>query len=176
MVKIEAIKIRTMRAEDIPGVYTVQTLAYAPHFHEPQEVIAARFEACPDTAWVAEVEGAVCAYLVGYTSRVGGIAPLHTPFFHDGEADCLYLHDLALAPSSQGKGVARALIETAQRFALSQGYGALALLSVQNSQDFWAKFGFVPFDGLSADNLENLRTYLSDGDDVDAVYMVKREI
>lgn len=166
-----SITIRTMTAQDIPALERIQEEAYGAHFLEPAEIIAARFAACPQTAWVAENQGRTYAYLVGYLSKVGKITKLHESFINSPDPDCLYLHDLALSPSAQGQGIARVLIETAEKFAQSQNLNALALLSVQNSKAFWQKFGFEEYFDLDVQNRANQATYLTDGQD--AYYMVK---
>lgn len=165
------INFRTMTAQDIPALERIQEDAYGVHFLEPSEIIAARLAACPETAWVAEGQGRVCAYLVGYLSECGKITKLHESFINSENPDCLYLHDLALSPSAQGQGIGRGLIETAEKFARDKNLNALSLLSVQNSKMFWQKFGFSEYFDLDAQNKSYLATYLTDGQD--AHYMVK---
>lgn len=163
--------IRTMTAQDISALERIQEEAYGAYFLEPADVIAARLHASPHTAWVAEKGGEVCAYLVGYLSEREKITKLHEPFTNAPDANCLYLHDLALSPSAQGQGIARGLIETAEKFARGKNLNALALLSVQNSKEFWQKFGFEEYFDLDEAAHANLATYLTDGQD--AYYMVK---
>ena len=168
-------KIRPMIASDLSAIEVIQAEAYAGYFLESADVIAQRFNISPTTAWVAEREGDVCAYLVGYWSRVGKINPLNAAFAHVENANCLYLHDLALLKATQGFGVGRKLIEAATDYALQQTAGAIALLSVQNSKAFWQGFGFSEFFDLDVQQKENLATYLDgnvDSNDA-AFYMVK---
>ncbi len=164
--------IRSMRLTDLVAVEDIQAEAYSGYFLESTEVIAQRFQLSPTTAWVAEREGQVCAYLVGYWSKVGKINPLNAPFALVENANCLYLHDLALLKIAQGCGVGKKLIQAATEHALRNSAQALALLSVQNSKAFWQGFGFSEFVDLEAIQQENLNTYV-DGNDV-AFYMVKR--
>jgi predicted N-acetyltransferase YhbS len=164
-------KIRPMIASDLGAIEVIQAEAYAGYFLESVDVIAQRFSLSPTTAWVAEHEGDVCAYLVGYWSKVGKINPLNAPFSHVENANCLYLHDLALLKTAQGFGVGRRLIQAATDHALQNAAGAIALLSVQASKAFWQGFGFNEFLNLDVQQQQNLKTYL-DGSD-DAFYMVK---
>ena len=166
-----SLKIRPMIASDLKAIEVIQADAYAGYFLESPDVIAQRFTLSPTTAWVAEREGDVCAYLVGYWSMVGKINPLNSPFSHVENANCLYLHDLALLKTAQGLGVGRKLIEAATQHALQQTTAAIALLSVQNSKAFWQGFGFSEFATLDVQQQQNLKTYL-DGSE-DAFYMVK---
>jgi GNAT superfamily N-acetyltransferase len=168
-------KIRPMIASDLSAIEVIQAEAYAGYFLESADVIAQRFNLSPATAWVAEQEGDVCAYLVGYWSNVGKINPLNAPFALVDNANCLYLHDLALLKIAQGFGVGRKLIQAATEHALQNAAAAIALLSVQNSKAFWQGFGFCEFFDLNVQQQENLATYLDgnlDGSDA-AFYMVK---
>jgi GNAT superfamily N-acetyltransferase len=163
-------KIRPMIASDLSAIEVIQVEAYAGYFLESADVIAQRFNLSPTTAWVAEQKGDVCAYLVGYWSNVGKINPLNAPFVLVDNANCLYLHDLALLKVTQGFGVGRKLIQAATDYVLQEAVDAIALLSVQNSKAFWQGFGFSEFFDLDVQQ-ENLATYLDDGED--AFYMVK---
>jgi len=163
--------VRVMFADDLPAIEAIQAEAYSGYFLETADVIAQRFHLSPTTAWVAEREGQVCAYLVGYWSNIGKINSLNAPFNRVDNANCLYLHDLALLKSAQGFGLAKKLINAAVEHALTNSARALALLSVQNSRNFWQGFGFSAFTELEKKQQENLDTYL-EGDDP-AFYMVK---
>ncbi len=163
--------IRPMIVSDLLAVESIQAKAYAGYFLESADVIAQRFNLSPTTAWVAEFENDVCAYLVGYWSKAGKINPLNAPFALVENADCLYLHDLALLKSVQGLGIGKNLIHAATNYALEHAAQAIALLSVQNSKTFWQGFGFGEFLDLDAPQQQNLETYL-DGND-EAFYMVK---
>ncbi len=163
--------IRPMALTDLMAIKLIQAEAYENYFLESADVIAQRFHASPSTAWVAERDGLVCAYLVGYLSKVGKINPLNAPFAPAVESDCLYLHDLALSKTAQGFGLAKQLIQVAIQYALHNLVTALALLSVQNSKTFWQNIGFVEFDNLEFGQRKHLETYLSDENS--AFYMVK---
>jgi len=163
--------VRLMTLNDLIAIEHIQAEAYAGYFLESADVISQRFELSPTTAWVAEREGHVCAYLVCYWSRVGKINPLNAHFTLVENANCLYLHDLALLKIAKGFGVGKKLIHAALEHALSKSAQALALLSVQNSKEFWKGFGFSEFTNLEKMQHENLHTYL--GGDDSAFYMVK---
>jgi ribosomal protein S18 acetylase RimI-like enzyme len=164
--------VRLMTLDDLAAIEVIQSEAYAGYFLESAEVIAQRFDLSPTTAWVAEREGQVCAYLVGYWSTIGKINPLNAPFSFIAEPNCLYLHDLALSKSAQGFGLGKKLIHAATECAMENKAQALALLSVQNSKDFWQNFGFSEFFELEEVQQENLNTYLNGNNS--AFYMVKR--
>ena len=163
--------VRSMTANDLAAIEIIQAEVYSGYFLESADVIRQRFNLSPTTAWVAEYDDHVCAYLVGYWSKVGKINPLNAPFSSVENADCLYLHDLALLRSAQGFGLAKKFIQVAIEHALSNSVLAVALLSVQNSKEFWRRFGFAEYINLEAAQQDNLHTYL-DGND-SAFYMLK---
>jgi len=164
-------KIRLMRSDDLIAITAIQADAYSGHFLESADVIAQRFSVSPGTSWIAEWDGQVCAYLVGYWSVMGKISPLNAPFTLVDNANCLYLHDLALFKSVQGYGLAKLLINAAIEYALNEAAQAITLMSVQDSVRFWRKSGFVEFNKLDETQQNHLCTYLVD--DEPAFYMVK---
>lgn len=167
-----SILIRTMTIDDLAAVELVQADAYSGYFLESAEVIAQRFLLSPTTAWVAEQDGRVCAYLVAYWSNIGKVNPLNAPFSEVDNPSCLYLHDLALLTSAQGVGVAKRLVHAAVAYAEQHTVLALALLSVQNSKEFWQRFGFAEYSDLDENQQANLNTYLEAKDS--AFYMIKQ--
>ena len=132
-----------MLPADIPSVVRIQSQCYLPDNIESEAVISARLASAPETAWVAELKGAVCAYLVGYRSRFGQIGALGDGFKPATEPDCLYLHDLAVGPQARGRGLGQMLVAHALALARREGLAWSALVSVQGSQDFWRQRGFT---------------------------------
>jgi predicted GNAT superfamily acetyltransferase len=163
--------IRLMAENDLDAVLAVQAEAYADHFHEFAQVIAQRLSASGSTIWVAEKSGKVCAYLVAYVSSLGEITAFNSHFTPSANPDCLYLHDLAIAQSARGAGLARQLMLAAERYIDESRLALMALISVQDSRNFWSAFGFVEYPVLDAGQEEKLRTY---GGDTAAFYMVKK--
>lgn len=162
--------LRPMREDDIAGVLAVQSLAYGPGFLEDEATIRARWQAAPHTAWVAVDELQVCAYLVAYPSRLGKVTLLHGGFDVPAQADCLYLHDLAVSPRAAGRGLAPALLQVAWQAAARLGLGWSALVSVQGSQGFWLRYGYAEPAGLDAAQRERLASYPGGA----ASYMLRR--
>ena len=146
-----------MQAEDLPQVLDIQLACYGAHFVEAGPLILRRLACAPTTAWVAEREGRVCAYLTGYPSRRGKLTPLHGEFepAADSAADTLYLHDLAVHPTAHGLRLGPMLLAHALDHGRRQGWRHAALVSVQDSLDFWRRQGFVPAE--PADELHGAR-------------------
>lgn len=160
--------LRRMSEHDIPAVLAVQEESYASELLETAEVVRQRLQAFPDLAWVAEDAAGVCAYLFGYRSRTGEVTPLDGAFAEPADANCLYLHDLAVASRAAGRGIGPALVERnlAQGRASQLKYSAL--VSVQDSQPFWSRLGYAAHEALDEAQACNLASY-----GVPAIYMVK---
>lgn len=161
-------QIRSMQPSDLPAVMAIQAACYANDVIEPESVIAARLAACPDLTWVATDEIGVCAYLFAYRSRKGHVTPLDAVFTHHPQADCLYLHDLAVAPRANSQGIGPALVHhnLGQGHAMQLRYSAL--VSVQESELFWIRQGYSEHMALPSEQQEHLKSY-----QIPAVYMLR---
>ncbi len=161
-------QLRAMQERDIPAVLAIQEESYAAEVLEDEAVIRSRLAACPHLAWVAEDVEGVCGYLFAYPSRLGKVTPLDGEFHNDGEADCLYLHDLAVARRAAGRGIGPALVRHNLKQASSIRLRYSALVSVQDSTGFWSRLGYQAHDELEPPQAGNLASY-----QIPAVYMVR---
>jgi len=164
------INIRTMQPSDLAKVVTIQAEAYENHFLESADVIAQRFKLSPQTAWVAELDNEVSAYLVAYCYKLGKVNPFNATFVQVEDPDCLYLHDLALLQMARGTGIATRLIQMAVDFAQYHSLSFVALVSVQSSKEFWQKQGFTEYSVLTTTQHKALNGYGSNGDEVFYLY------
>ena len=57
--------------------------------------------------------------------------------------DTLYLHDMAVLPGMAGQGLARRLLQPLWEQAAAQGLRQSALVSVQGSEGYWQRHGYV---------------------------------
>ncbi len=161
--------IRRMLAADIPAVLTVQAQCYVPAMNEAAEVIAQRLAQASDFAWVAERGQEIGAYLVTYPSRVGKLTLLGDGFTIAEAADCLYIHDLAVAPRHAGFGLGRQLLEAAEAHACRLDLQHAALVSVQDSRRYWESLGFTACKIEEPAQVAALASYPSP-----ALYMTRR--
>lgn len=161
--------LRRMLVNDVPALTYLQTECYGPEMQEDEATIRARFLLAPDSAWVAEDDDGVGAYLVGYPSAVGKVTPLNGLFDVVPDSDTLYLHDLSVGNRCKGRGVGSALVQYACRQAEAEGYAYSALVSVQGSKPFWERLGYGEWTGLSPVQQANLATYHGA-----SYYMVKK--
>lgn len=175
-----AFQIRPMRLADMAQVLAVQTEAYADVMHESEATLASRLALSPTTCWVA-VDHApddetsdgtrerVAGYLFTHPWCIAAPAPLDTVLDALPDApDCWYVHDMALAPRTRGAGVARQLYAAALAVAQTLGLRSSALVAVQQSQTFWARFGYVATSDVSPSIAAKLAGY-GDG----AVFMTR---
>lgn len=161
-------QIRAMQAADLPAIMEIQAACYAADVLESEQVIHARFNACPDLSWVAEDELGVCAYLFAYRSKKGNVTPLDAVFRHHPQADCLYLHDLAVNPRANGRGIGPALIRHNNQQGQKMQLRYSALVSVQDSEQFWQRHGYVAQDELPPSQQAHLESY-----QIPAIYMLR---
>ncbi len=161
-------QLRPMQERDIPAVLAIQEQCYAAEVLEEEAVIRSRLAACPQLAWVAEDARGVCGYLFAYRSRLGKVTPLDGEFQPHDEADCLYLHDLAVASRAAGRGIGPALVRHNLQQARSAKLRYSALVSVQDSAGFWSRLGYAAHDELEPRQADNLASYR-----IPAVYMVQ---
>ena len=117
---------------------------------------------------MAEDDEGVCAYLFAYRSRVGKVTPLDGEFQPHAEADCLYLHDLAVSRRASGRGIGPALVRKNLEQARAHQLRYSALVSVQESEAFWSRLGYAAQTELEPPQASNLASY-----QIPAVYMVR---
>lgn len=150
---------RALATADLPGLLAVQLACYGEGFVESAEVFARRLASPANCSLVLERDGQVCAYLAAYRSRLGKVTPLHGGFEAMPAPDTLYLHDMAVLPAFAGQGLARALLVPLWQSARAEGLGHTALVSVQGSQGYWARHGYVERALQDAGQRQHLATY-----------------
>ncbi len=160
---------RMLQPDDLPALLQVQRACYGDNFIESAEVYARRLASPVNCSLVCERQGLVVAYLAAYRSLDGKITPLHGDFeTPQGTPDTLYLHDMAVLPAHAGQGMAQALLELLCERGRAAGLRRTALVSVQGSQDYWARHGYRPQPLHDTDECARLAGY-----GAGAVYMVR---
>ena len=163
------LKLRPLQANDLPALLEIQLACYGPDFIEHEAVYARRLASAANCSLVAECDGQVCGYLAAYQSAQGKVTPLHGDFENpQGPPDTLYLHDMAVSPVHAGQGMARALLEALWARGRAAGVLRTALVSVQDSQGYWSRHGYLPQLLDDAQERARLASY-GDG----AIYMVR---
>ena len=138
---------RPMTPADIPTVDAIGEIVH-PDFPEDMAVMENSFALFAAGCFVAENDSGLIGYAISHPSTIGRPAPLNTVLpALDTEADCLFLHDIALTEAARGQGLGRSLTEKLKTVARAHNYKTLGLVSVNNSRAFWAAQGFEIFAG-----------------------------
>jgi GNAT superfamily N-acetyltransferase len=158
---------RSMVAADLVAVERIAEIVH-PAYPESEEVPMERLALFPAGCLIAESPvGAVLGYAVSHPSRLGRPPALDSRLgVLPADADCLYLHDVALLPEARGLGLGDSLVVLLRALAARSGLALLALTAVNRSAPYWRRRGFLDHsgDGVLAAKLTSY------GDD--AVYMV----
>lgn len=134
--------IRPMRPADLPGVWAVQCAAYPSAYHEPQEALASHLEAGRAHCFVAESPQGLAGYVFAHPWQ-GEPPLLHQPLQVPGNASHLFIHDMAIAPAHQGRGLAAALMAAIEQSLHALHVVQVRLVAVGQAQHFWARYGFA---------------------------------
>ncbi len=137
------IDIRMMAEADIPAVLAIQAVCYTEVTPESDESLHAKLCASQSTCFIASLDGDTVGYLIALPWECSSppmlnAATCRLPF----SPDCLYLHDLAVAPSARKFGTGRALVKTFLTQLRDSGLGRASLVAVQNSAPYWQRYGF----------------------------------
>lgn len=142
--------IRLLTAEDIPSVLDVQRESYDGTLIEDEAVFLERLRVFP-AGMLGAVSGETLAgYAVCHPWIFGGTVPLNTAGLTlPDNADCLYLHDVAVRPAFRGGHVGGWLVAAAMEVGIVAGLRRFTLTAVQSSEGFWERFGFRPAERIA---------------------------
>lgn len=160
--------VSTLSVHDVPQLMLVQKSCYNKELVESVEVMANRVAAFGNSCWGYFVNRQMAGYLLAYPSVLGAITPLAAAFPHYKNANCLYLHDMAISADFRGQFLAPKLLEHAKTEATKMGLQAMALVAVQGADGYWAKQGFEKVLDMSTEQQAILASYLPEK----ACYMI----
>ena len=149
---------------DAQAVLGVQRVAYPATHWESWEVLGRKLALWPQGCWVSvDAGGDVQAYLFSHPGRAEAPPALHGVIDALPTApDAYAVHDLALHPRAQGRGLGVALWRRAQVAAHAAGLTVITLVAVQGSAGFWARQGFATVQPESPDMVRKLAGYGAD--------------
>ena len=159
---------RPLAAQDLPGLLAVQQACYGAAFAESADVFARRLASPAQCSLVIVQDGEVVAYLAAYRSCLGKVTPLHGDFTACATPDTLYLHDMAVLPHLAGQGLPQRLLQPLWAQATAHGLRQSALVSVQGSEGYWQRHGYVAQPLHQPEQQQRLASY-GEG----AVYMAR---
>ncbi|QEW05400.1 GNAT family N-acetyltransferase [Nitrincola iocasae] len=140
-----SIQIRLMQPTDLPSVWQVQCACYSHFEPETQASLGAKREASPQSCFVAEQGDILLGYVIAMPWLLGVVPALNDPSCNlPAQADCLYLHDMAIAPAAAGQGVGQRLFEAVTEAGYKLELSKLALTAIEGAKGYWQRHGFVP--------------------------------
>ena len=134
--------IRRADKSDLLAIYEVQLESFGADLLEPIEKFENMFNIYSDAYFVAEIESEVLGYAIAYPADDAQKDYDTRSCAPSSNHVCLYIHDLCVAPSGQGKGLARSLFSKVESFAIDSNFQKLIGVAVQASIPFWSKLGF----------------------------------
>lgn len=137
-----------MAVADLPIVERVAEVVH-PGYPESVAVPAERLSLYPAGCLIAENgQGAVLGYAVSHPGQLGRPPALDSLLGRiSPDADCLYLHDVALLPEARGLGLGESLVDLLRALGARSGFTLLALTAVNHSTPYWRRRGFSDYSG-----------------------------
>ena len=135
-------EIRLITRAELPQVLRIQKESYPLPLIESEDSFARKVTLFPEGCLGGFEGQRLVAYLFTHPWISGAIVTLN-----DGmtgaphEANCLYIHDLAVLRPWRGRGVAHALLKRAAQVARSREYETIALVAVNETESFWERYG-----------------------------------
>lgn len=154
--------IRRAGTCDLEAVLAIQQQAYPLAFHEARAAFEAKLARPHAALWLAYVNEAPCAYLLGFGCSWCELPQLGSDTYiaAGAAAQFWYWHDLAVSPAAQGLGLSKKLLQQGQTHA-EQVASEAYLIAVDGAASFWQRAGFE-FTTAPADAVTKLNSY---GDD-----------
>ncbi len=134
---------RPMQAADLAAVNAIADQVHQTYPEDPQ-VFTERLALFPAGCRVAAAGEQVLGYAVAHPWELRPPSLDSLLISIPKQAACLYLHDVALLPSTRGAGLGETLILDLLVLARTLGAPRLALTAVYETPRYWARFGFTP--------------------------------
>jgi hypothetical protein len=135
-------KVRNLTNDDILEVMSLQRQVYTKNLQEDITVFIQILNVFPSGVFGVFEGDNLAGYLFSHPYLLNQIKPLNSQLYLTGKENCFYLHDMAISPYYQGKGLTKQLFERFLLTAKNNVFEIQCLVAVQNSADFWGKFGF----------------------------------
>lgn len=147
---------RPLRPGDLDALCDLAAAVH-PGLPERREIFEEKLRLFPAGCFALEAAGALAGYALSHPWRLYDVPPLDAFLERlPASPDCIYLHDVAVAPAARRHGAARKLIERLSDVARTEGMRAIALTSVYGSDALWRELGFEGASNASlANNLQN---------------------
>ena len=143
---------RPLSDSDFTAVAALADAAH-PGLPERPEILRDKRAHFPDGCLALDSAGRVVGYGLAHPWRLHAVPKLDQPLGGlPPRPDCLYLHDVVVAPEARGQGAAGIYVARMADLARARGLPALALVSVHDTWPMWQRHGFGVVDspGLGA--------------------------
>ncbi|MBX9758173.1 MAG: GNAT family N-acetyltransferase [Beijerinckiaceae bacterium] len=138
------IDIRPLSQADVSAVGGIQRLLYRADLIEDLDSFQHKIDLFPRGCLGAFKGNELRAYVFSHPWKLGAPAPLNNADYRLPEGpDCYYIHDLAVHPDNRSEGIANAFIEALCTVAYREGLNTFSLTAVQDSEAYWARWGFA---------------------------------
>lgn len=160
-----------MHQSDFEAVMALQSLCYFDGLPESRESLFAKFVVSPSSCFVATQDARLAAYLFAIPWNISAPPDLNSQHCDLPDLlDCMYLHDLAIAPFARGQHLGSRMFKHLLGHLPRYGFNQLSLVAVQGSTGFWKNQGFIAVKG-NASLSKKLETYGGS-----AVFMIRTNI
>ena len=137
------IEIRPLLVADLAQVTRIQEECYRDELIESADSFAAKISARPSFCFIAEQHGVAQAYVVALPWIFGKTLELDSAsYVAPANADCIYIHDVAVCPAARSSGVAGLLLDTVLDAAGKSNFNQVCLVAVQGAMLYWQRHGF----------------------------------
>lgn len=135
-------KVRNLNNEDILGVMSLHKRVYTNDLQEDITIFIAILNVFPEGVFGVFDGDNLSGYFFSHPYLLNQVKPLNSKLYLTGEENCLYLHEMAISPDYRGMGLTKQLFERFLFTSEKNGFESQCLVAVQNSAEFWEKFGF----------------------------------
>lgn len=148
--RMSELVLRRMTGADLAGVIAVQAQCYGDSLIESEAALASRIALSPQTCWMAaRADGEWLGYLLTHPWPAASLPPWDGVLARGWTAQTplvWFVHDMAVAPTGRGTGVAMRLYDAARAAAVEQGLEMSRLIAVQSAAPWWRRLGYAPVD------------------------------
>ncbi|HRY31649.1 MAG TPA: GNAT family N-acetyltransferase [Bacteroidales bacterium] len=148
-------KVRNLNNDDISNVMNIQKQDYSNDLQEDRNVFIQILNVFSEGVFGVFDGDNLAGYLFSHPYLLNQVKPLNSQLYLTGEENCLYLHDMAISPDYRGMGLAKRLFERFLFTSEKIGFESQRLVAVQNSAEFWGRFGFRQNDFVNASGYAN---------------------
>ncbi|QBF82120.1 GNAT family N-acetyltransferase [Shewanella maritima] len=134
--------IRPIAAGDWLAIMTIQSQCYPQDTCESKAVLQDKAQRFAESCLVVEFDGQVAAYVFAHPWQQLDAPSLNLELTSIESADCLYIHDMAVSPNFQGKGIAKQLFKQLLAIKQQNQLGHMALVALPEALTFWQTLGF----------------------------------